>query len=149
MHRTAAALACLLASSCGATGQVVLENDTGATLTYCPIEAEPPPPHRECHARFLKPGARFSLDLEDFQPVYWEPLTSLGVIVQHDFELAPYGVLVGVYRYQVPPGRDAGDPDKQPQKLAEYPMVLTDPDQRVRIVLGNLADRIPVTFEDL
>ena len=140
--RTAVALALLALASCQNT--VALRNQTGVVLTSCPVVTTPPPPHRVCSGT-LDDGQRVEIDTGGFNPLYWDPISKLGFIIQLDMSSTPQHILVRVYQYQVPPGQE--EPGTGPTPINDYPFAI-DPDggKNVRIRAGPIDQQIPITF---
>lgn len=137
---------CLLAA-CHSDHQIELANKTGVALTYCPVVTDPPPPHRVVSQRVDQPGVVAQLDPDDFNPVFWDPVSNLGFAVQMSFDVDPHEILVRVAQYAVPPGQEGTDPAMQPTILADHHYEV-DPDagDTVQIKAGQIADQIPIEF---
>ncbi len=144
------AAAALLAplAACGTAGwTLTLSNQTGADLTYCPVRTEPPPPRRVVSDRVLDDGTRVPIDLDDFNPVWWDPVSGLAVHVQHQFSASPREVLARVVLHEVPPGDEAGDPANHPVLVKEYPYEVDESLGRiVRVRVGPVGNQMPVSY---
>jgi hypothetical protein len=147
-HRTIALLfAAALTIGCAAPEHTLsLKNNSGAALTYCPVETSPPPPHRVVSTTVVDPTMRFQIDTEGFNPVFWDSVSNLGLAVQIGLELEPPEILVRVFQYQVPPGAEGADPALQPQHIADYYYEVDPATDKVKIVVrvGDVALQLPV-----
>jgi len=75
----------------------------------------------------FRDGVVAEIDTDDFNPVFWDPVSNLGLQVQIAFDAEPRHVLVRRMQYQVPPGAEGTDPAQQPTLLSEHPFEV-DPD---------------------
>ena len=151
MTRTIALLvAAVLVTGCATDHIVTLRNNTGAPLTYCPVVTDPPPPHREVSNTIIDPGLRTEIDVDGFNPLYWDPGSNLSVLVQLALTDDPPMLLAVILQHQVPPGQEGNDPALQPVKQAEYPYVVDTAGDEMNVVIraGAIASGIPVTFDE-
>jgi len=147
-NRALLAAACLLAA-CATDHKLYLKNNTGVPLTYCPVVTQPPPPHRTVSSQVVAATGHFEIDIDGFNPVFWDPVSKLGVQVQMALADDPALILAVVLQYKVPPGAEGTDPALQPVALHEYPYEVDTEDDRYTIVVraGAISDQgLPVTF---
>ena len=132
--------------ACATDHALVLKNNTSVPLTYCPVEVTPPPPHREVSSTVLQPPLRFPIDVEGFNPLFWDPVSNLSVTVQIALADDPPMILAVVYQHVVPPGQEGSDPALQPIKQAEYSFEVDPDDEKMKVVVraGAISAGMPI-----
>lgn len=146
-HRSLAlALVLFGLGACASSYTVGLRNDTGADLTFCPVVTDPPPPHRIVSTRSIADGVREEIVADEFNPVYWDPISNLGILIQFDLEGDPAAVLVRVLQYVVPPGSEGSDPALQPTFVQEFFLDVDTSKKNIGITAGPISQDIPVDF---
>ena len=140
------ALFALVLTGCASSYTVGLRNDTGADLTFCPVLSDPPPPHRVVSTRSIPDGVREQIKGDGFNPVYWDPLSNMGIQVQFDLDGDPAFILVRVMQYVVPPGSEGNDPAQQPTLVQEFLLDVVTSQKNIGISAGPIGASIPITF---
>lgn len=148
-------LACLALFACTTACTVddytlFVQNDTTVPLTFMDVVTDPPPPHREA-TRVLAAGLEAQIDLPDFNPLFWDPVSKLGCIIQIgvDQDDKFTDVLVRVYQYQVEPGQEGTAPGLQPTLIDEV-YYSVDPDEdllALRVKAGDVAANMPIEIK--
>lgn len=147
MRRFALTLALVLPfllGSCASSYKTALKNNSGAPLTYCPVEPNPPPPKRVVSNQIVTPPERFAFPADGFNPVFWDPVSGLAAQIQLSLDIDPPEILVRVLDYQVPPGQEGSDPATWPLPIQDYYMELDPSLKIITVRVGLIADQMPV-----
>ena len=86
-----------------------------ALTTYAPVVTDPPPPHRVVSSTTVTDGNRIEIDTEEFNPVFYDKNSMMGVHVQIGLEDDPPAILVRVLQYTGPP--DMSGPATRPDPI--------------------------------
>ena len=137
----------LLFAGCSASDYSIgFVNETRAEVELYSIETSPPPPRRVASGTLVAPGTRFAVDTESFNPVFYDPQSKLGLILQMDFASDPPMILTRVMQYQVAPGTAGSDPALQPVPVKDYPFTVDTAKKDIFVEAGSVEFQMPITY---
>lgn len=113
------------------------------------VVTDPPPPHRVVTKDTVADGVRYDIAPDDFDPMFYDPVSKLSVAILFDWTQQFPIVLARVMRHVVPPGEQGTDPGKQPKLVKEYPFEVDAQSTKhnVEVKAGPIAQDMPITIQ--